>query len=99
MQVIAKRTLRLFWERHPQAEVPLRNWHAIASKAEWKGPADVKAMFGTKADFLEDDRVVFDIAGNKYRLVVHVAYRFKRLLVKFVGTHKEYNRIEAGKVR
>ncbi len=98
MQVIAKRTLKLFWTRHPQAEIPLRNWHAVVDKAEWRRPADVKAMFGATVDFVEDNRVVFDIAGNKYRLVVHVAYRFKRVLIKFVGTHKEYDRIKAGSV-
>jgi mRNA interferase HigB len=68
-------------------------------KAEWKSPADVKAMFGASVDFLRDNRVVFDIGGNKYRLVVHVAYPFKRVLIKFVGTHKEYDRINAGQVR
>ena len=98
MQVIAKRTLKLFWTRHPQAEIPLRNWYAVVDKAEWNRPADVKAMFGATVDFVEDNRVVFDIAGNKYRLVVHVAYRFKRVLIKFVGTHKEYDRIKAGSV-
>ena len=98
MQVIAKRTLKLFWKRHPQAEIPLRNWYAVVYKAQWRGPADVKAMFGTTVDFVEDNRIVFDIAGNKYRLIVHVAYRFKRVLVKFIGTHKEYDKIEAGSV-
>ena len=95
MQVIAKRTLRLFWERHPQAEGPLRSWHAVVSKADWRGPADVKRAFGANVDFVRDNRIVFDIGGNKYRVVVHVAYRFKRVLVKFIGTHKEYDRIDA----
>jgi mRNA interferase HigB len=98
MQVIAKRTLRLFWQRHPQAEMPLRNWYALVDKAVWRRPADAKAAFGAAVDFLEDNRVVFDIAGNKYRLVVHIAYRFKRVLIKFVGTHKEYDKIAAGRV-
>jgi mRNA interferase HigB len=98
MQVIAKRTLKLFWHRHPQAEGPLRAWHAAVTRAEWKGPADVKAAFGTTVDFVADNRIVFDIGGNKYRLVVHVAYRFKRVLIKFVGTHGEYDKIDAGSV-
>jgi mRNA interferase HigB len=98
MQIVAKRTLKLFWVRHPQAEIPLRNWYAVVDKAQWRGPADVKRMFGPTVDFVEDNRLVFDIAGNKYRLVVHVAYRFGRVLVKFIGTHKEYDRIEAGSV-
>jgi mRNA interferase HigB len=95
MQIVARRALRLFWEKHPQAEAPLRNWYTIASKAAWASPADIKAQFGATVDFVEDNRAVFDIAGNKYRLVVHVSYRFKRVLVKFVGTHAEYDRIDA----
>jgi mRNA interferase HigB len=99
MQVIAKRTLKLFWTKHPQAEGPLRSWHAVVSRAEWKSPADVKTAFGVGVDFLRDNRIVFDVGGNKFRLIVHVAYPFKRVLIKFVGTHKEYDKIKAGYVR
>ena len=94
MQIIARRTLKLFWERHPQAETPLKVWYAIVDRTEWTTPADVKRQFGATVDFVADHRVVFDISGNKYRLVVHVSYRFKRVLVKFVGTHAEYDRID-----
>ena len=97
MQIIAKRTLRLFWEKHPQAETPLRAWFATVSAAQWKGPADVRAQFGS-ADFVADNRVIFDVAGNTFRLVVHVSYGFGRVLVKFVGTHAEYDKIDAGTV-
>ncbi len=82
----------LFWSKHPQAKASLRTWFAIASAAEWTGPADIKAQFRA-ADFVGDNRVIFDIGGNKYCLVVHVAYPFRRVLVKFVGTHAEYDRI------
>jgi mRNA interferase HigB len=98
MQIIAKRTLIQFWTRHPQAERPLRAWYGVVDKAAWTGPADVKAMFGTAVDFVADNRVVFDIGGNKYRLIVHVAYGYRRVLIKFVGTHAEYDRINAGTV-
>jgi mRNA interferase HigB len=94
MQIIAKRTLREFWQCQPRAEAPLRGWFALASRADWRGPADVKAMFGTTVDFVGDNRLIFDIGGNKYRLVVHVAYGYRRVLIKFVGTHAEYDRIE-----
>ncbi|WP_342240898.1 type II toxin-antitoxin system HigB family toxin [Inquilinus sp. OTU3971] len=94
MQIIAKRTLKQFWETHPQAEVPLRNWFTLVSKAEWAGPAEVKAMFGTTVDFLGDNRLIFDISGNRYRLIVHVAYPFRRVLIEFVGTHKDYDKID-----
>jgi mRNA interferase HigB len=91
MQIIAKRTLRQFWERYPRAEVPLKNWYQVVDKANWNAPADVKRMFGTTVG---DNRLIFDIGGNKYRLVVHVAYVFKRVLIKFIGTHAEYDAID-----
>lgn len=94
VQVIAKRTLRQFWERQKKAEIPLRAWFSIVDRAEWKRPADVKAMFGATVDFVGDNRLIFDIGGNKYRLVVHVAYTYKRVLVKFVGTHADYDKID-----
>ena len=95
MQIIAKRTLRQFWERHPPAETPLRAWYALVGAADWSGPADVKTGFGGAVDFVAGNRIIFDISGNKYRLVVHVAYRYRRVLVKFVGTHGEYDKINA----
>jgi len=99
MQVIAKRTLQRFWQRHAQAEGPLTVWHALVSQAVWSGPQDVKRQFGTAVDFVADNRIIFDIGGNKYRLVVHVSYEFRRVLIKFVGTHKDYDRIDPEKVR
>jgi mRNA interferase HigB len=99
MQVIARRTLKEFWERHPQAERSIRAWFAIVSKARWSGPGDVKRQFGTTVDFVDDNRVIFDLAGNKYRLIVHVSYAFSRVLVKFMGTHADYDRIDPETVR
>lgn len=94
MQVIAKRTLKRFWMRHPRAEGPLRAWFAVVSKAQWKGPSDVKVAFGRTVDFVADNRIIFDIGGNKCRLAVHAAYPFKRVLIKFVGTHIDYDKID-----
>ena len=94
MQVIARSTLRTFWESQPRAKIPLSAWHRVVSAATWDSPSDIKAMFGANVDFVGDNRVIFDIGGNKYRLVVHVAYRFKRVLVKFVGTHADDDRID-----
>jgi mRNA interferase HigB len=93
MQIVALRTLKLFWLKHPQAERPIRAWYGLVSQTIWQGPVDVKEQFGTTVDFMADNRLIFDLSGNKYRLVVHVSYRFKRVLVKFVGTHAEYDRI------
>jgi mRNA interferase HigB len=95
MQIIAKSTLKAFWQVHAQAEVPLRAWHTAVENAEWKSPADVKNMFGSNVDFVGDNRIIFDISGNKYRLIVHVAYQYKRVLIKFVGTHGDYDKIDA----
>ncbi|CAO3447923.1 type II toxin-antitoxin system HigB family toxin [Azospirillum largimobile] len=94
MQIIARRTLKEFWDHHPQAEAPLEAWYAQVKTASWQTPADIKREFGATVDFIADNRVIFDIGGNKFRLIVHVAYRFKRVLVKFVGTHKDYDRID-----
>ena len=95
MQIIAKRTLRAFWERHPQAEQPLKSWYAFTNAADWRTPGDVKALFGSTVDFVGDKRAIFDIGGNKYRLIMHIAYEYRRVLIKFVGTHAEYDRIDA----
>src|SRR3546814_9849162 len=84
MRILAKRTLKEFWDRHPRAKRPLATWHLIVGKAVWTGPADVKAMFGAGVDFVGDNRIIFDIGGNKFRLIVHVSYEHKRVLIKFV---------------
>jgi mRNA interferase HigB len=94
MQVLSLRRLRAFWERYPYAERPLRDWYRIVAAAQWTGPADVKQTFGT-ADFVGDKRVIFDIGGNKYRIVARIVYDpYYRVMIKFVGTHEDYDRID-----
>ena len=97
MHVIALRTLREFWEKHPQAEVPLRGWYADASRADWHTPADIKLAYRS-ASFLANNRVVFNIKGNDYRLVVAVRYTPGLMYIRFVGTHAEYDRIDAATI-
>ena len=95
MQVIAKKALREFWQKHPKSERPLSTWYKIVSNASWEKPADIKTAFGTNVDFVGDNRAIFDIGGNKYRLIVYVAYApYYRVLIKFVGTHEEYDHID-----
>ncbi|MGH8607411.1 MAG: type II toxin-antitoxin system HigB family toxin [Gammaproteobacteria bacterium] len=94
MRIIAIRTLREFWGRHPDAEQALRAWYAIASRATWKRPADVKADYGN-ASFIANHRVVFNIKGNAYRLVVAMRYDVGIGFVRFIGTHAHYDRIDA----
>lgn len=98
MRIVARSTLRMFWQRHPQAEMPLRAWFALARQATWTGPADVKRNFGANVDFRPRNRLIFDIAGNKYRLVVVALYRSGMLYVRFVGTHAEYDRIDVDRI-
>ena len=94
MRVIALRALREFWSRRPDAEVPLRAWYALASRAKWRNPAEVKAAY-RNASFVANDRVIFNIKGNNYRLVVAVHYSRGLMFVRFIGTHQEYDRIDA----
>jgi mRNA interferase HigB len=97
MNVVAKKTLEAFWTIHPAAKAPLTAWYAVASKTTWATPQDIKAQFNS-ADFVSDNRVIFNIGGNNYRLVARVSYTFKAVLVKFVGTHKEYDNIDPNTV-
>ncbi len=95
MRVIAKRTLFYFWQRASceDAKTPLEAWHDIAVKSTWKTPQDVKAQF-KNASICANNRVVFNIGGNKYRLVVEIQYQAEIVWVKFLGTHAEYDRID-----
>ena len=97
MRIIALSTLRDFWRKHASAEVPLRNWYAEASRASWRSPADVKQAHRS-ASFVAGDRVVFNIKGNDYRLIVAMRYRSQIMDVRFVGTHAEYDQVEAATV-
>lgn len=100
MRIISVKTLREFWGKpnRQDAEQPLKSWYKIAKEAEWVKPSDIKKQFGN-ASFVGDDRVVFNIAGNKYRLVVAVDYERQVFFIKFVGTHKEYDRINVKEIR
>lgn len=97
MRIIAKKTLREFWERHPESEQPLLAWHKEVQHADWATPAHVTERF-PNASILANNRVVFKIRGNAFRLVVEIFYEGRILYVKFVGTHAEYDRIDAEEV-
>jgi mRNA interferase HigB len=94
MRVIAKRTLVDFWTKHPDSQGQLTAWYAEALKAEWAAPQDIKDTYKT-ASFLADNRVVFNIKGNSYRLIVRINYDFHIVYIRFVGTHAEYDKINA----
>ena len=93
MRIIALSTLRAFWEKYPDAETPLRAWHALASRAHWQKPTDIKADY-RNASFTANNRVVFNIKGNDFRLVVAARYSQGLMFVRFVGTHRQYDRID-----
>lgn len=97
MKVIAVSTLRTFWDGCPDAEQPLKAWYDEARHATWATPQDIKNHYAS-ASFVARNRVVFNIKGNDYRLIVAVAYRFQAIYIKFIGTHAEYNRIDAATV-
>ncbi len=94
MRVIAVKNLRDFWEIHADAEAPLKAWLDEAKAAVWQSPADIKARYAT-ASILKGRRVVFNIKGNDYRLIAAVAYQYEAVYIKFVGTHKQYDAINA----
>lgn len=94
MRVIAVSTLRRFWKAHPAAEQPLKAWFDEATQATWRQPADIKAQYRS-ASVLKDRRFVFNIKGNDYRLIVAIAYRLGIVYIKFIGTHAEYDEIDA----
>jgi mRNA interferase HigB len=97
MRVIAKKHLTAYWVKHPDAEQPLKAWYDEATKAQWLTPQEIKAQYGS-ASFVGNNRVVFNIKGNNHRLIVAVAYRFGALYIKFVGTHSEYDKVNAATV-
>ena len=94
MNVVTYRRLKALWERHPDARGPLTAWYADARRASWNAPSDIRARYNI-VDFVGDNRVVFNLGGNKYRLIVRVSYTYKQVLVKFVGAHSEYDKINA----
>jgi mRNA interferase HigB len=99
MRIISRKRLRRFWERraHSDAEQPLKAWCREVSKADWNGPSAVKAMYGN-ASVVGNNRVVFNIAGNKYRLVVKINYAYRVVYIRFAGTHREYDEIDVTEI-
>ena len=97
MRIIALKTLREFWEVHPTARQSLQAWYEDAKHAVWQSPADIKAIY-RNASIVANNRVVFNIKGNDYRLIVAVNYPFGIAYIRFIGTHAEYDRIDATKI-
>jgi mRNA interferase HigB len=94
MRIISIKRLKEFWDIYPDSEDACQTWYAEAKAAAWENPAEIKAQFGN-ASILKDSRVVFNICGNKYRLIVKINYSYSVIYIRFVGTHKEYDAIAA----
>jgi len=94
MRVISKKTLREFWINHKDAEQALKSWYKEASAATWNNPMDIKMDYA-RASILKNNRVVFRIRGNRYRLVVEINYQRMGIFIRFIGTHEEYENIDA----
>lgn len=97
MRIIAKKALRNFWQKHPDCEQQLKAWFHETHKSEWKNTTDIKREYPA-ASFLSDNRVVFNIKGNHYRLIVKINYDYKIVWVRFIGTHAEYDKVDALKI-
>ena len=94
MRLLTLKTIRLFWEKHADAESSLRVWVKRINQAQWNRFSDVKKCFGS-ADVLPGNRVVFNLKGNKYRIVVKIHYNTGFMFIRFIGTHAEYDKINA----
>lgn len=94
MRVIAVKTLKEFWKEYHDAEIPLRAWYSEVKSARWKKPADVKERYRS-VSIIANNRAIFNIAGNKYRLVVAIKYDFQIVYIRFIGTHNQYDKINA----
>jgi mRNA interferase HigB len=97
VRIIARRALREFWGKHADAEQPLRAWYHDVLRADWKSPDDAKRVFAS-ASIVGENRLVFNIGGNKYRLVVAVNYKYRICYVRFIGTHQADDRIDVATV-
>jgi mRNA interferase HigB len=97
LRVIAKKILREFWTKHPDCEQQLKSWNREAETSGWKNSNGIKKEYPS-ASILGKNRVVFNIKGNNYRLIVKINFQYQMMWIRFIGTHKEYDKIDANKI-
>ncbi len=97
MVVLSKPIIREFGTKHPAAAKPLNDWYALVLAADWSSLADVRAIFNS-VDFVGNERYVFNIGGNKFRLIARILFPARTVYIKFIGTHREYDRIDAATI-
>lgn len=96
-RIFAKSTLREYWEKQLDTEQYLKTWYDMAMSADWKSPADVKQTYAN-ASILKNSRIVFNIKGNSYRLITKFNFEKQWIFIRFIGTHKEYDKIDANTI-
>ncbi len=97
MRIIAKKILRQLWQKHPDCEQQLKAWFQETSKSKWVNPNEIKKEY-PNASVLANNRIVFNIKGNSYRLIVRINYNYQMIWIRFIGTHAEYDKIDATKI-
>lgn len=97
MRIISRKRLRDFWIQYPDVQSSLEAWYADVKQAQWKTPADIKNVY-RNASIVANNRAIFNIKGNKYRLVVAVQYEYGIVYIRFIGTHPEYDKIDAATI-
>ena len=97
MRVISRRTLREFWKKHPDSEEQLKSWYRETEKAQWKNINELKSEY-PNASILKDNKIVFNIKGNSYRLIIKMNFEFQISWILFIGTHAEYDKINANEL-
>jgi mRNA interferase HigB len=97
MRIISRKTLREYWDLHPEARQPLQTWYDDVRHAEWHTPADIRNVYRNAA-LMANDRVVFNIKGSNYRLIIAIHYAHGILYIRFAGTHRDYEKIDAATI-
>ena len=97
MRIISRKALREFWEKYPDVRQSLQAWYADVKRAEWKTPSDLKEVY-RNVSIVGNNRAVFNIKGNRYRIVIAIQYEFGIVYIRFVGTHAEYNKIDVTRI-
>ncbi len=97
MRIIAIKPLREFWKEYHDAEIPLRAWYTEVKTTKWRKPNDIKEKYRS-VSIIANNRAVFNISGNKYRLVIAIKYDFQIVYIRFIGTHKQYDKINAKEI-
>ncbi|MBW8333829.1 MAG: type II toxin-antitoxin system HigB family toxin [Prolixibacteraceae bacterium] len=96
-RIYSRSTLRTYWEKHPETEQYLKTWYDTAISSNWKTPADVTKTYAS-ASILKDSRIVFNIKGNAYRLITKFHFEKQWIFIRFIGTHNEYDKIDANTI-